>query len=145
MDGDDFNAAPYARLAELFLQVWGPSPQPCPRRQLCLVGRSPRAVPGTRSSPQAHAESRPAVQLFGHTDLVLTDIVCAFLMLAEWQREQRQQLLDSILGPGAPDVDDDDVGDGSDKGGSDDEGVACARGKGGCLRPDSAACPRLVL
>ena len=56
------------------------------------------------------------VQLFGHTDLTLTDVLAAFLMLAEWQREKRQQALDAILGHEGPDVDDDDDAVGNDLG-----------------------------
>ena len=41
-------------------------------------------------------------------------MVCAFLMLAEWQREQRQHLVDSIFGPDGPDVDDEDEEDDQD-------------------------------
>ena len=31
------------------------------------------------------------MQLFGHTNLVATDVVTAMLLAAEWQREQRSQ------------------------------------------------------
>ena len=54
-------------------------------------------------------------QLFGHTDLVATDVVTAMLMAAEWQREQRAKVLRSIFGEGPEaaesDEDEDDFDD----------------------------------
>ena len=61
------------------------------------------------------------MQLFGHTDLTLTDVLAAFLMLAEWQRERRQLALDKILGHEGPDVDDDDEPVGDESGNAEDE------------------------
>ncbi|KAK9802679.1 hypothetical protein WJX73_004994 [Symbiochloris irregularis] len=44
------------------------------------------------------------LQLFGHSDLVFTDILAAFLMVAEWQREQRQHTINALLEDGDSDL-----------------------------------------
>ena len=47
------------------------------------------------------------LQLFGHTDLVATDILAAFLMVAEWQREQRTAAVKGLLEDSDDEADDD--------------------------------------